>query len=84
MTTPTTAQLLTAIEVLEKLNDRIRNHAASSVRQMPGSIQAGQLLRQINGNMTEQMQRNDAVVGQLKNWRAEILEQSKRTISCHV
>ena len=44
MLTPTTAELHTAIEVLRKLNLRINENAARSVRQVPYSSQAGRLV----------------------------------------
>ena len=81
MMTPTTAELHTAIEVLNKLNQRIKEHAIRSVRQMPGCGQAGHLIGQINVNLMEQTQRSDAVAEQLQNWRNEILNQQKQNVS---
>ena len=81
MMTPTTSELHTAIEVLRKLNLRINEHAVRSVRQMPSSIQAGQLLGQITVNAREQTQQSDAVAEQLQNWRNELVQQQNKNVS---
>ena len=81
MMTPTTAELHTAIEVLNKLNQRIKEHAIRSVRQMPSCGQASHLVGQINVNLMEQMQRSDAVAEQLKNWRNELVQQQNKNVS---
>ena len=84
MTTPTTAELLNAIEVLKKLGERIKHHAAQSARQMPASGLAGHFLGQIGVNAMEQTNRAEAVAKQLMDWRTELQQQQKQSISHHV
>lgn len=81
MTTPTTAELLNAIEVLNKLGERINLHAARSVRQIPNIGLAGHFAGQIGVNAMEQTRRAEAVAEQLKDWRNELLQQQKRHVS---
>jgi ribosomal 50S subunit-associated protein YjgA (DUF615 family) len=73
--TPT--QIRTAIEVLQKLGERINEHAARSVRQIPLSNVAGQLAGQIGVNAMEQTKQVEAITGQLQTWHSE-LEQRRR------
>ena len=84
MTTPTTAELLNAIEVLKKLGERINLHAAHSVMQMPSSPLAGHFAGQIGVNALEQTTRVENVTEQLKDWRSELLHQQKKSIAHHV
>jgi hypothetical protein len=84
MQTPTTIQIRTAIEVLQKLGERIKEHAASSVRQMPSSHQAGLLLGQITVNATEQTKQVEAITGQLQAWHTELEQRRRQNISYHV
>jgi hypothetical protein len=84
MQTPTTIQIRTAIEVLQKLGERIKEHAASSVRQMPSSHQAGQLLGQITVNAREQTKQVEAITGQLQAWHSELEQRRRQCVSYHV
>jgi hypothetical protein len=68
MQAPTATQVRTAIEVLEKLGERINEHAARSVRQIPPSHAAGQLVSQISASATEQNNRVKAITGLLQTW----------------
>jgi hypothetical protein len=81
MQTPTTAELLNAIEVLGKLGERINLHAVRSVRQIPNTYLAGHVAGQIGVNASEQTRRAEAVTEQLKDWRNELLQQQKRHVS---
>ena len=84
MTTPTTAELLNAIEVLKKLGERITTDAAHSVLQMPNSSLGGHYAGRIGVNAIEQTSRIEAVAGQLKTWRDELIQQRNQSISHHV
>ena len=81
MLTPTTAELHTAIEVLRKLNQRINEHAARSVRQIPNTPLAGHMAGQIGINAMEQTRRADGVAEQLQTWRNELTQQQKKYVA---
>lgn len=81
MQTPTTAELLNAIEVLKKLGERITTDAAHSVLQMPNSHLGGRYAGRIGVNAIEQTSRIEGVAGQLKNWRDELIEQRRQHVS---
>jgi hypothetical protein len=84
MTTPTTAELLNAIEVLKKLGERITTDATHSVLQMPNSHLGSRYAGRIGVNAIEQTSRIERVAEQLKNWRDELIQQRKQSISNHV
>ena len=84
MQTPTTMQIRTAIEVLQKLGERIKEHAARSVRQMPSSHQAGLLLGQITVNVREQTKQVEAITGQLEAWHSELEQRRRQNVSYYV
>ena len=84
MTTRTTAELLNAIGVLKKLAERITTDAAHSVLQMPNSSLGGHYAGRIGVNAIEQTSRIEAVAGQLKTWRDELIQQRNQSISNHV
>jgi hypothetical protein len=83
MMTPSTADLRTAIQVLEKLGERFTTNANNSMIEMsesqPGSHRAGQ----IEASAIEQTARVKLVSAQLKSWRDELLQQ-RQTVSHHV
>lgn len=81
---PTTAQLLTAIEVLNKLSERLTEHCVHAVLQLPESCQAGHYIAQVKALSTEQTTRIENVTAQLKSWREELLQQQKHSIANHV
>jgi hypothetical protein len=81
MLTLTTTELLTAIEVLKKLGQRINTHAAHSVIQMPDSSLGDNYAAKIEVRAIEQTGRIDAVAEQLQNWRGELLEQRRQNVS---
>jgi hypothetical protein len=84
MQTPTTAQIRTAIEVLEKLGERINEFAARSVRQIPRSNVAGQLVGQIGMNAMEQTKQVEAITGFLQTWHSQLEQQRRQNVSQHV
>jgi len=84
MQTSTTAQLRTAIEVLNKLSERINTHAAHSVIQMPDSPLGKDYATRIEARSIEQIGRIKTVNAQLTTWREELLQQKKQSLSQHV
>ncbi len=84
MQAPTTAQLLTAIEVLNKLGERLNEEAAHSVIQMPDTRLGDDYAARIDARAIEQTSRIETVKSQLENWRSEILEQRKLAVCHHV
>ena len=81
MLTPTTAELLNAIEVLNKLGERINTDATHSVMQMPESSLGEHYAGRIGVNAIEQTSRIQIVAGQLTNWRDELLQQRRQNVS---
>lgn len=81
MLTPTTAELFTAIEVLQKLGLRVNEQAAHSMIQMPNSSLGGHYAGRIGVNAIEQTTRIEDVVKQLKSWREELQQQRKQHVS---
>ncbi|MGO9584685.1 MAG: hypothetical protein ACLP2Y_00530 [Limisphaerales bacterium] len=83
MMTPTTADLRTAIQVLDKLGERFTanaNHSMIEIHESPsGSHRAGQ----IEASAIEQTARVKLVSAQLKSWRDELLQQ-RQTVAHHV
>ena len=84
MQTPATAQLHTAIEVLNKLGQRLNAHAEHSVLQLSESPHGTRHAGQVEVTAIEQTTRIEAVSTQLKYWRDELLEQKGHTVSHHV
>ena len=81
MLTPTTAELLNAIEVLNKLGERINTSAAHSVLQMSDTRLGDHNAGRIGVNAIEQTSRIENVAEQLKNWRDELLQQRRQNVS---
>jgi len=84
MQEPTTIQLRTAMEVLQKLGERINQHAAKSVRQIPPSSVSGQLAGQISANAMEQTKQVGEITGLLKTWNGELEQRRRQCVSHHV
>ena len=78
MLTPTTAELRTAIEVLKMLDQRINDHAAHSVKQLPETELGDQYAAHIEAQTIEQTSHIEKVSMQFKNWREELLQQQKQ------
>ena len=78
---PTTAELRTAIEVLKVLDQRLNDHAAHSVIQLPNTDLGDQYAEQIEARTIEQTSHIEKVVVQLQNWRDELLQQRKQQVA---
>jgi hypothetical protein len=84
MQAPTSTQIRTAIEVLEKLGEHINEHAAGSVRQIPPSSVNGLLAGQISVNAMEQTNQVGEITGLLKTWHGELEQRRRQNVSYHV
>ncbi len=84
MQTPTTAQLLTAIEVLKKLSERIHAHANHSVQQLPDSKLGADYAAKIRVQGIEQNAQIAILVTELECWRQEVQEQRRQSVSHRV
>ena len=83
MQTPTTADLRSAIQVLEQLAERLTVHANHSLMEMPETQLGNHYAGQIEASTIEQTARIKLVSAQLTIWREELLQQRK-TVSHHV
>jgi hypothetical protein len=72
MRTPTTAQLLTALEVLKQLDERIDNHVIPATMQVPDARLGEDYSARIESKSFEQIDRVKTVMAQLENWRDEL------------
>jgi hypothetical protein len=84
MQTPTTAQVRTAIEVLEKLGERITKNAARSLSQIPPCNGAGGVASQISVDATEQNKQVKSLTGLLQTWHGELERTQKQGVKVHV
>ena len=84
MQTPTTAQLRTAIEVLNKLGERINTHANHSVQQLPDSKLGSDYAEKIQSQAVEQTTQIAVAVTELECWRQEVQQQRRQCVSHHV
>lgn len=78
---PTTAELRTAIEVLKMLDQRINDHAAHSVIQLPETELGDRYAGHIEAQTIEQTGHIQRVVTQLQNWRDELFQQRKQQVA---
>jgi hypothetical protein len=81
MLTPTTSELLNAIEVLNKLGERINTSAADSVLQMSDTRLGDHNAGRIGVTAIEQTSRIKIVAEQIQNWREELLLQRSQNVS---
>ena len=81
MLTPTTAELLNAIEVLNKLGERINTSAVNSVLQLSETSSGDHNAGRIEVNAIEQTSRIKIVAEQLQNWRNELIQQRRQNVS---
>jgi hypothetical protein len=81
MLTPTTSELLNAIEVLNKLGERINTDATHSVLQMSEIRLGKHNASRIGVTAIEQTSRIKIVAEQLQNWRNEIIQQRSQNVS---
>jgi hypothetical protein len=84
MRTPTTAQLRTAVEVLKKLEERIDDHAAHSLMQLPATRLGDDYAARIEWQTIEQIARLKTVMAQLESWRDELRQQNRQCLSQRV
>lgn len=84
MQTPTTAQLHTAIEVLNKLGERLIEQAAKSVLQLPETQVGDQYAARIEARAIERTGQIQIVAAQLESWRSELVGQTRQCVSHHV
>ncbi len=80
MLTPTTAELRTAIEVLKMLGQRINEHSAHSVMQLPDTQLGDNYAAHIEARTIEQTGHIETVSAQLKNWRDELLQERRQHV----
>ena len=81
MLTPTIAESLNAIEVLNKLGERINTSAVNSVLQLSETNLGNHNAGRIGVNAIEQTSRVKIVAGQLQIWREELLLQRRQNVS---
>jgi hypothetical protein len=78
---PTTAELRTAIEVLKLLDQRLNDHAAHSVMQLPKTELGDQYAAHLDAQTIEQTSHIEKVSVQLQNWREELLQQQRQRMT---
>jgi hypothetical protein len=76
---PTTAQLRTAIEVLRMLGERITKNATDSVM-----LWGEELLGQSEAKSIEQNTQIQTIVGDLEQWRTELVQQRRQHVAHHI
>lgn len=81
MMTPTTAELLNAIEVLKRLGERINTNAVHSAMQLSETSLGNNFSGKLNVQAIEQTTRIETVAEQLNNWRDEMLQQRRQNVS---
>jgi hypothetical protein len=84
MQTPTTAQLRTAIDVLKMLGERINNNAANAVMNLPEAQCYDRHAANIEARSIEQISRIETVSAQLEDWRDQLQQQKRQSVSHHV
>jgi hypothetical protein len=78
---PTTAELRTAVEVLKMLDQRINEHAAYSINQLPDTELGNTYASHLKDQSIEQTSHIGKVATQLQNWRDELLQQRKQQVA---
>ena len=81
MQTPTTTQLRTAIEVLNKLGERLNQRASDSAIQLRESPFDSHQAGRIEVTAIEQTSRIQSVADQLEQWRNELMQQRRQCVS---
>ena len=81
MQIPTTYEIRAAIQVLKKLGERINEHAAHSVTELPHTQLGDNYAVHIEARAIEQTSHIEPVAMQLKNWREELLQQRRQNVS---
>jgi hypothetical protein len=75
---PTTAELRSAIEVLKLLGQRLNDHAAHAVMQLPETELGDRYAAHVEAQNIEQTSHIEKVSSQLQNWREELLQEQKQ------
>jgi hypothetical protein len=78
---PTTAELRTAIEVLQLLDQRLNDHVAHAVMQLPDTELGDQYAAHLDSQTIEQTSHIEKVSTQLQNWREELLQQQNQRVA---
>ncbi len=84
MQTPSTAQIRTAIEVLNKLGERLNERVANSVMQLHDSQFGDRQAGRIETKAIEQTTQIQSVAAQLEEWRDELVQERRQCVSHHV
>lgn len=84
MQPPSTAQIRTALEVLRKLRERLNEHGAHSMTQLPDTQFGDQYAARIEARAIEQTTRIQLVTAQLEHWRDELRQERRQCVSHHV
>jgi hypothetical protein len=78
---PTAAELRTAIEVLKLLDQRLNDHVAHAVMQLPQTELGDQYAAHLDAQTIEQTGHIEKVSTQLQNWREELLQQQNQRVA---
>ena len=81
MTLPTTTEIRTAIEVLNKLGERLNEEAAHSRLQMPDTRLGNEYAAKIEVRTIEQTSRIQDVKSRLENWCEELNQGRRHSVS---
>jgi hypothetical protein len=78
---PTADELRTAIEVLKLLDQRLNDHVAYAVMQLPETELGDQYAAHLDAQTIEQTSHIEKVSTQLQNWREELLRQQNQRVA---
>ena len=81
---PTSSQLRTAIQVLEKLSERLTEESTHSVKQMPNSPLGDNYATKVGKDAAEKISRIDGLKQQLENWQQELKELRRQYVSSRI
>ena len=77
-------QLRTAIEVLKNLEERVDNHAANVVIQLPDTRCGDHSAARIESQTLQQIARIKTVMAQLETWRDELKQERRQCVTQHI
>ena len=84
MHTPTTAQILTAIQVLKKYGEHINHNASNVIIDLPETRFGDHVAARAKVVSIEQATRIQTVASQLEKWRDDLLQQRRQCVAHHV
>ena len=84
MHAPTTAQIRTAIQVLNKYGEHINHNAANLIIELPETRFGDHVAARAKVVSIEQVTRIQTVAAQLEKWRDDLLQQRRQCVSHHV